>query len=119
VTALANLPHRDGEVFRRPDGEPYERPSGDDDTSAGSVIKTAFKAAIENFHPHDCRHTWATWHYRKHRDLIALQRLGGWRRLSMVTRYAHQNSEGDRASIDAMPSLESCENVVNLNLKEA
>ena len=84
IAALASLKHRDGEVFRRPDGEPYERPRGDDDRSAGSKIGTAFsgalkRAGIKDFRVHDCRHTWASWHYREHRDLIALQRLGGWK----------------------------------------
>jgi len=65
VAVLANLPHRDGCVFRRPDGKPYERPSGDDNISAGSKIKTAFRGAVrraglEDFRVHDCRHTWAT-----------------------------------------------------------
>jgi len=61
---LANLPHRDGAVFRRPDGLPYERLRDDEnDTSAGNRIKRAFAAAcrragIEDFTPHDCRHTW-------------------------------------------------------------
>jgi len=50
---------------------------------------------------HDLRHTWATWHYAEHRDLIRLQRLGGWKTLSMVTRYAHQSSDADRESINA------------------
>ena len=69
VQALEALPGRGGEVFRTPVGDPYARPAlGDDaDTSAGSRIKTAFKgacrrAAILNFTPHCCRHTWATWH---------------------------------------------------------
>jgi integrase len=35
MAELANLPHRTGEVFRKPDGRPYERPKGDDDVSAG------------------------------------------------------------------------------------
>jgi integrase len=30
VAELANLPHREGEVFRRPDGFAYERPDDDD-----------------------------------------------------------------------------------------
>ena len=34
-----------GEVFRRPDGKPYARPRSADDTSAGTRIKTGFKAA--------------------------------------------------------------------------
>jgi len=33
LAELANLPHRDGEVFRRPDGKPYGRPRGDYDLS--------------------------------------------------------------------------------------
>jgi hypothetical protein len=45
VAALANLECRAGEVFRRPDGKPYSRPRSADDTSAGTRIKTAFKAA--------------------------------------------------------------------------
>ena len=101
VAALANLPHRDGCVFRRPDGKPYE---------AGGKIKTAFKAAcrragIENFRIHDCRHTWATWHYAEHHDLVALQKLGGWKTPAMVMRYAHANVESYRDGINALPSL--------------
>lgn len=47
VTALANLPHLEDEVFRRPDGLPYERPDeDDDDTSAGSRIAKAFKGPV-------------------------------------------------------------------------
>jgi integrase len=110
VTELASLPHRDGEVFRRPDTKPYARPRGDDDISAGSKIKTAFRGAakragLTNFRPHDCRHTWATWHFAKHHDLIALQNLGGWRTLSMVTRYAHANTDNYRDGINALPSI--------------
>ena len=47
IVALANLPLREGEVFRRPDGMPYERPKRSDDTSAGSRIKKAFAGACE------------------------------------------------------------------------
>src|SRR5882762_4079411 len=47
VTTLANLTHREDEVFRRPDGLPYDRPNpeADDDTSAGTRIGTAFNGA--------------------------------------------------------------------------
>jgi integrase len=110
VSELGNLPHREGYVFLRPDGEPYGRPRGDHDRSAGSKIKTAFqgavrRAGIKNFRCHDLLHTFACWHYAEHRDLIALQQLGGWKTLSMVTRYAHVNSENFRDSINAMPSI--------------
>jgi integrase len=107
--ALANLPYREGEVFRRPDGLPYERLRDDEnDTSAGNRIRKAFAAAcrragIKNFTPHCCRHTWATWHYAKNRDLLALQRLGGWKSLAMVTRYAHVNVGELAQTIDNLP----------------
>jgi integrase len=112
VAELANLPYRTGLVFRRPDGEPYSIPTGDHDRSAGSKIKTSFKGActragIENFRVHDLRHTFATWHYQRHRDLRALQILGGWKTLSMVTRYTHANTDNYREGINAMPTLQN------------
>jgi integrase len=108
VVALANLPHRDGEVFRRPDGFPYQRPKHPNDTSAGSRIKKAFagacsRAGIKDFSPHGCRHTWATWHYAANRDVSALMRLGGWKTVSMVMRYAHANVDEHRHTIDRLP----------------
>ena len=108
VAALANLPHHEGEVFRRPDGLPYELPKGGDDTSAGGHIKKAFagacrRAGISDFTPHGCRHTWATWHYAANRDLTALMRLGGWKSVQMVLRYAHVNVGELRHTIDRLP----------------
>ena len=109
VAALANLEGRNsGEVFRRPDGMPYSRPRSADDTSAGTRIKTAFKAAcrragIEDFHPHDCRHTFATWHYQENRDLGGLMKLGGWKTMSMVMRYAHVNVGELQHTINKLP----------------
>lgn len=107
IAALANIEHRSGEVFRRPDGKPYSRPRTSDDTSAGSRIKTAFKAAcrragIANFHPHDCRHSFATWHYQANRDLGALMKIGGWKSVKMVMRYAHTNVEELSHTIDKL-----------------
>jgi integrase len=109
LVALANLPHREAEVFRRPDGLPYDRPDDDDeDRSAGSCIKTAFRGAckrakIADFHPHDCRHTFATWHYAQNRDLTALMRLGGWKDIKSVIRYMHVNVDELRDTIDRLP----------------
>ena len=103
VNELGNLQHRSGVVFRRPDGLPYA-PKGD----GGGQIKTAFngacrRAGIADFSPHDCRHTWATWHYQANRDLPALMRLGGWKSERMVLRYAHVNTAELSASINALP----------------
>jgi integrase len=108
VAALANLKGRTGEVFRRPDGRPYSRPRSADDTSAGTRIKNAFKGAcrragIVDFHPHDCRHTWATWHYTHNRDIGGLMKLGGWKSERMVMRYAHVNVGELQHTIDKLP----------------
>jgi integrase len=108
LVALANLRHREGEVFRRPDGLPYARPRRADDTSAGSRIKKAFagacsRAGVEDFSAHGCRHTWATWHYAANRDVSALMRLGGWKTVSMVMRYVHTNVDEHRHTIDRLP----------------
>ncbi len=108
VAALANLPHREGEVFRRPDGDAYTKPTRSDDTSAGSRISTAFKGAcrragIVDFHPHDCRHTWASWHYAENRDFAALKKLGGWKSDKMVLRYTHVNVSELQHTINRLP----------------
>lgn len=111
VAALSTLPHREGAVFRRalpsvtasgkrrPLGDPYEIREG-----GGGQIKTAWagmlkRSGITDFSPHDCRHTWATWHYRANRDLTALMELGGWKSAAMVMRYAHVNTSHLAGSI--------------------
>jgi integrase len=101
VHALRALRHRHGSVFRTNTCRAYaEKESG------GGQIKTAFKGAcrragIADFSPHDCRHTWATWHYAANRDLIALMKLGGWKSERMVLRYAHVNVSQLAPSINA------------------
>jgi integrase len=57
-------------------------------------------AKITDFTPHDCRHTWATWHYAANRDMLGLMRLGGWKSHEMVARYAHVNPD------DLAPSIQ-------------
>ena len=101
--ALANLPHREGAVFRCPNGLPYARR-----IESGGQIRTAFRAAcrragITDFRPHDCRHTWATWLYSETRDLRLLMELGGWKTITMVERYTHVNPDHLRPAIDALP----------------
>lgn len=99
LVALANLKRRTGRVFLRP-GRKTEKYPGPkpyaDKEDGGGQIKRAFagacrRAKIKDFHPHDCRHTWATWHYAANRDLAGLMKLGGWRTVQMVLRYAHVN----------------------------
>lgn len=67
-----------------------------------STGRWIYKAKVT---PHTCRHTWATWHYARHRDLLALMQLGGWKQISMVQRYSHVNVENLAPSIRTLPSL--------------
>lgn len=74
-------------------------------------IKTAFISACvrakvghikedgfyDGFTWHGFRHTWATWHVQSGTPLEVLQKLGGWKDLRMVLRYAH-HSPGHLAS---------------------
>jgi len=47
------------------------------------------RAGIEDFHWHDLRHTWASWHVQHGTPLYALQEMGAWSDVEMVRRYAH------------------------------
>lgn len=90
VAALANLKHRKGAVFRSDDGAEYY----DRERRGGGHIKTAWAGALrrsglDGFTPHDTRHSWASWHYAIHKDLLLLKADGGWSSISMVERYAH------------------------------
>jgi integrase len=114
VATLANLEHREGAVFLRP-----ERRSGRilmvpyaafdrDEREAGGQIKTAFRGAmrraglgIAGLSPHALRHTWASWHNAIHKDLLRLQIDGGWSSINQVVRYAHLLDEGQEAAIAA------------------
>jgi integrase len=110
LAALANLAHREGAVFRRPDGLPYARkPDG------GGQIKTGFKGAcrragLSDVTPHTLRHTWASWHYQQQRDLRKLMDLGGWKSLTMVVRYSHVNADQHADSINSLPAIQILHN---------
>jgi integrase len=51
--------------------------------------KGADRRFVPNFRWHDLRHTWASWHVMNGTPLEVLQKLGGWKTLQMVLRYAH------------------------------
>jgi integrase len=50
-------------------------------------------SGIEDFHFHDLRHTWASWHVQAGTPLYTLKNLGGWETLEMVNKYAHLNAD--------------------------
>lgn len=61
----------------------------------GGHNKTAWKGALRraglnpDLTPHVMRHTWASWHYALHRDLLKLKVDGAWSSVDLVERYAH------------------------------
>lgn len=113
MAALSALPHRTGAVFRRHYGgvrwdgkiRPVGQAYADRGGIGGGQIKTAWsgmlrRSGLSDFTPHDCRHTWATWHYRANRDIAKLMELGGWKSVEMVMRYTHVNTAHLASSID-------------------
>jgi integrase len=101
VTVLANLPHRDGKVFRQRRGVDF----ADHRRLYGGQIKKGWQGAIRRagldpeLTPHDLRHSWASWHYALHRDLLALKVEGGWSSVALVERYAHLMKAGQDQAI--------------------
>lgn len=118
LVALANLPEREGAVFRRPDGQPY----ADKEREEGGQFKRAWANACRRaglgkweraaathpaletvaegrpvtpviwrpaITPHGLRHSWATWYYLTTQDALRLMHRGGWSSLALVERYAH------------------------------
>ena len=81
----------------------------------GGQTKTAWRGALRRaglnpeLTPHDLRHTWATWHYALHKDLLKLKHDGGWAGVRQVERYAHVMPAGYeneiRAFLDGRPLL--------------
>ncbi|HET6420270.1 MAG TPA: tyrosine-type recombinase/integrase [Geobacteraceae bacterium] len=73
----------------------------------GSNVLRAFyiaaeKAGMMGFRFHDLRHTFATRLVQNGVDLYTVQRLGRWKSVQMVMRYAHHHSESLRAGAEVM-----------------
>ena len=54
---------------------------------------------VPSLTPHCLRHTWATWHYCIHKDLLKLKEDGGWQTITMVTRYAKKMPDHHREAV--------------------
>ena len=70
-------------VFPMPSGNPLPKLKSRD---WKAIVKAADIAPCTW---HDLRHTWATWHVMGGTPLEVLQKLGGWKDLRMVLKYAH------------------------------
>lgn len=75
--------------------------------------KALRRAEIEDFHWHDLRHTWASWHVQNGTSLYELQRLGGWSSYNTVQRYAHLNSQQLQEAAERV----ACTNLVHGTFK--
>ncbi len=64
------------------------------------------KAGILKATPHDLRRTFATRLMQAGCDLFALKKLGRWKSLDMVLRYAHHNPESLRNSVNILDNLQ-------------
>jgi integrase len=67
-----------------------------------SVIK---KAGLTGLRFHDLRHSWASRLVQHGVDIYAVQKLGRWKTISMVLRYAHHYSESLRPGIDTLDKI--------------
>lgn len=71
--------------------------------------KARTRAGLPEFHWHDLRHTWASWHVMSGTPLEVLKELGGWSDLRMVMRYAHLSAGHVAKFADSMrPAGEVC-----------
>ncbi len=60
------------------------------------------KAEVKNFRFHDLRHTFATRLVQAGVDIYTVQKLGRWKTISMVMRYAHHHPESLRAGVEIL-----------------
>jgi integrase len=63
------------------------------------------KAGITRFHFHDLRHTFATRLIQAGVDVYTVQKLGRWKTISMVLRYAHHQPESLRGGAEVLDRL--------------
>lgn len=63
------------------------------------------KAGIESLRWHDLRHTFATRLVRGEVDIYTIQRLGRWKDISMVKRYAHHSTESLRSGVEVLDKV--------------
>lgn len=124
MKALIALPHREGRVFRPIRGRGVGDGYRDTGRQSGGQIKSGWSFAchraglpghrrvwtpkgsakekqffVPDVTPHALRHTWATWHYCVHKDLLRLQMDGAWEKLETVTVYAKLMSDVYRQDI--------------------
>jgi integrase len=77
----------------------------DDGNLRRSFYASAEKAKIGHFRFHDLRHTFATRLVQAGVDIYTVQKLGRWKNISMVMRYAHHYPESLRSGVEALDKV--------------
>lgn len=100
---LARHCPQSGHVFLNRFGDPYTD-TRDLEVQGGNPIASAHKTAcrragIEDFTVHDWRHHWASHCVMAGVDLVTIMRLGGWKSLRMVQRYAAVDTSHMKAAV--------------------
>jgi len=77
---------------------------------SGNNVRRAFlnackRAEITGLRFHDLRHTFATRLVQAGVDIYTVQKLGRWKTISMVMRYAHHQTESLRAGVESLDKL--------------
>lgn len=78
---------------------------------ATSGLRRAFypamkEAKVERFRFHDLRHTFATRLVQAGVDIYTVQKLGRWKTISMVMRYAHHYPESLRGGVEVLDRIQ-------------
>lgn len=74
------------------------------------------KAKIQNLRFHDLRHTFATRLVQAGVDLYTVQKLGRWKTITMLQRYAHHCPESLRPGVEVLGKFST--NLAQSNKKE-
>jgi integrase len=70
------------------------------------------KSKIKHLRFHDLRHTFATRLVQAGVDLYTVQKLGRWKTVSMVMRYAHHHPESLRCGVEALDKLKKVSTIL-------
>lgn len=67
-----------------------------------AFYSAAKKAKVKKLRFHDLRHTFATRLVQAGVDLYTVQKLGRWKNVSMIMRYAHHYPESLRSGVEVL-----------------
>ncbi len=87
-----NQPYGDTREYKLPGGNPISK----------AHATACRKAGIGDFRPHDWRHHWASWAVMKGVPLPTIQKLGGWKTIAMVMRYAAVSTDHMDEAMDLL-----------------